>query len=166
MGKLENIEDKLDSILKDLEKTQGKTKKFKLPFLTTFLTGGKLRKQNYVITCFIRTNGAIQFKLIKIEDQVITVGENIYSATSADVLRYKKYPFMIIPEWDMQPFSPRKSFGEAVEKGRLAHTSGLVALKLEKDAIKPKMQLNFKTILIILAIGAGALYGLNYLGLI
>ena len=157
MSKLEDIEKKLNE--------QQVKKKFKLP-LSIRMSPGKFKKQNYAIVVLVRMNGAIDFKMAKIEDNTIKVGDTFHDASADYIMRYKKYPVIILPEWNIKPFSPRKNLEEAVTDGSLSSTEKFILARMKLDALKGKMQLNFKIILILLAVGAGALYLLNYLGVI
>ena len=78
------------------------------------------------------------------------------------ILRYKRKPLIIIKEWDMQPLSLKEEVSDAVEKGRLVAAQKYILTKMKMEAVKPKMQLNWKIILIILAIGGAGLWALDY----
>lgn len=156
---------------------KGKKKKFRLP-LGIRLQKGKFRRKNYAVVQTIKTNGAVSFRMMKIEDDTINLGDTIHDASAGHVLRYKRYPLIIVPEWNMKPispgstdmkiapFSPKENFDKATEEGTLTAAEKLILTKMKAEAIKGKMQLPGKLILIILAIGAGALWLLDYLKVI
>jgi len=146
------------------EKVQDKKKpKFNLP-LSVLMQQGKVRR-NYAIVCIIGTNGSVNFKMLPIEDDTIKVKDTIYSASSKDILRYKKKPLLIITEWNMQPFSPSENFEEASKNGTLTSAEKLILTKMRLEAFKPKMQLNIKVILIILIVAGVGLWLLSEAGL-
>ena len=159
--------EKLDEISEKLEtgKKKKKEKKFRLP-LGIRLSQRKMRRQPYVIVCLIHTNGSVKFKMMKIEEDTIKIGEKFYQASSADILQYKRKPLLILTEWNMLPFSPRENFEAAAEAGTLTAVEKLIITKMKQEAIKSKMQINFKVILILLAVGAAGLYLLDYLKII
>lgn len=156
------LAEKIDEIREAVaEMPEKRKKKFRLP-LGVRITKGKTKRKNFVIVQTIKTNGAVNFKVMKIEDDTVKIGENFYGASSQHILRYKRMPLLIIKEWDMKPFSPKEEFKEAVKAGTLTAAEKLILTKMKQEAIKPKMQLNWKVVLIILAIGAAALWALDY----
>lgn len=159
LEQIEEINIKLD------EGKRKKEKKFKLPWIIR-LFQGKMRKKPYAIVMMVKSNGAIEIKMRKIEEDTIKVGEKFYEASAADILRYKKKPVLILTEWNMKPFSPREDFEKAATEGTLTAVEKLIITKMKQEAIKSKMQINFKVILIILAIGAAGLYLLDYMKII
>lgn len=163
MEEEKTIKDELKEIKQAIK--EQKKKKFRMPLITR-IQRGKFKKKDYVIVCFIRTNGAATFKVMKIEDNTIKIGERFYSATSQDVLRYKRKPLLIITQWNMEPFSIKKDFEKAKEDGTLTAAQGLILTKLKMEAIKGKIQFNIKTILVIVAVLGGLLWLLDYLKVI
>lgn len=158
------VGEKLDHVIEQLEQ-KGKKKKFKLPFGIR-MQKGKPRRKNYAIVQTIKTNGAVNFKMTKIEDDTVKIGEGIHDASAGHILRYKRYPLVVIPEWTMKPFSPADNFKQSTEDGTLTAAQKVILTKMKMEAIKPKMQLNFKTILVILVIGGVLLYLLDYLNIL
>ena len=96
------VSEKLDKLLTSFEEIQEK-KKFKLPFGAK--PGVAKRKKNYAIVQILKTNGAVDFKMFPIEDNTIKVGDIYYETTTKHVFRYKKYPLVIILEWNITPVS-------------------------------------------------------------
>lgn len=153
------MSEKLDKVLEKFEQMSEK-KQFKLPW--GIRTSKRKFRKNYAIVQLIRTNGGVTFKMVQIEDNTIKIGENIYDASADNILKYKKYPMLIIPEWnikpvspkseelEIKPFSPRENFKQAVEDGTLTAAEKLILTTMKMEAIKPKMQISGKTILIII----------------
>ena len=112
MGLKEDVE-KLKA--KSEEQDQGKAKKFRLPF------GKKVsksqRKKNYVTVLLINENSSIDFKKYQIEDQTITHDLIPRLATAGYVLNWKSNPFLILPNWSVEPFSPLEHYNKSLEKG-------------------------------------------------
>jgi len=157
-----SLKEKVDELYEEKEK--GRKKKFKVP-LSIKLQKGKFKK-GYAAVCLIKTNGAVEVKMVKIEDETIKIGENIYDASANNILRYKKYPLLIISEWNMKPFSPAENVEKASAEGTLTAAQKLILTKMKMEAVKPKMQLNFKLIVGLLVLGAAILFALDYFKLI
>ena len=159
----EKLTEKLDRLLNKIE--EGKdSKDFKLP-LGVKLGKGKTIRKNYCVVFFIRTNGSMDIKLLPIKENTITYNEQIYSATSEFIMKYKKYPVLIIPEWTSIPFSPADNYTEAERKKTLTAGQKYIMTKMKMDAIKPGMNFNIKTIIIIVAILGIGYYALSSMGL-
>jgi len=165
----QTLKEQLDKVIEKLEEKE--EKKFKLPFGIR-IQKGKTRKDS-VVVCFIRTNGSVVFKMVKIEDDTIRIGENFYDASSGNILRYKKYPLLIVCEWNMKPVSPgeklkpalfsaKKNFKEAEKNGTLTAAEKLILTKMKLDAVKPKSAIGGKTILIIIAVIVVGYFAADY----
>ena len=159
-NKQETLGERLDKIVELLE--EDKKKKFKMP-LSVRLSKMKLRKE-WAIIQLIKTNGNVQFKIVKIEDDTVKIGETYYDASAGNILKYKRYPLIIIPEWNMLPFSPRDNFDKAEEKGVLTAAQKLILTKLKTEQVKPREQLNWKVLIIIALVIGGGLLLANYMG--
>ena len=158
------IKEQLDYIADKLDESK-KKKKFKMP-LNVRMSKGRFRKKNYAIVQTIKTNGSVDFKVLEIKDNTIQVGDVYHDASADYVLRYRNYPMLIIPEWNIKPFTPRENLEEAIKEGSLTSTEKFILARLKMDMIKPKMQMNFKVILIVIAVGIGALVVLNQMGIV
>lgn len=159
---------RMDNLAELLEEQQyrGK-KKFKLP-LGVRLSKGKVKK-GHIIVQTISTNGNVQFKMLPIDSDTVDTGKKIpqyHEATAEHILKYKKLPMIIVPEWSMKPFSPKENHQDTVKQGELSAAQKTIISKIEAEAIKKKSAINWVVILIVLAIGAGAIFLLDYLGLI
>ena len=161
------ISEKLDRLLDSFEQIQVK-KKFKLPFgIRT--QRGKLKK-NYAVVEIIRTNGNVDFKFVQIEDNTVKIGDIYYETTAKHVLRYGKYPLIILPEWNISPlskpeeqiFSSEKNLDEAVKEGKLSAAEKFILHAIKMDLVKEKPKINFTTIIIIIAVLGGLALVLNY----
>jgi len=167
----EGISKKLDKLLDNFESNQKKEKekKFKLPLGIRF-SGRKTRKRNYVIVMLINTNGSVVFKMMKIDDETITLskkdGSTIHGASADYILRYKKYPLIIIPRWNMQPFKPSENMSEAEKNGTLSELQKIILLKMKLEAVKSKMNINIGMVLLIIGLLIGGYFLLTYLKII
>lgn len=168
----ETVSDKLDKVITALEETQTK-KKFQLP-LRIRMQKGKAMKKDFAVVVLIKTNGAVQFKMLPIVDNTIKVGEVYYEATAKHVLRYKRWPMIIIPEWnitplsqpDPEPFNAEKNYDEAINQGKLSSAEKFILHAIKMDTVKPKMNFNMKAIAIGLVVVVGGALLLGQLGVI
>jgi len=172
--KEESLKDKLDKLIQQNELVAMQNQpKFKLP-LSVRIQQGKALKKEWAIVLYIRTNGSTQIKMKRIEDDTIKFNDYIYDARAGNVLRYKKLPLIIIKEWNISPEAPpekhtldlEKDYEDASKNGKLTAAQKLILTKLKMEAIKPKMQLNFGMVLIILAVLGGGYFLLNSMGVI
>lgn len=165
-----SLSEKLDSIVDKLEGINTKKKKFDLPFGVK-LQQGKI-KRNYAVVMIIRTNGTVNFKMVPIEDNTIKVGEAYHEATAKYVLRYKKYPMLVLPEWNITPiskpeeeaFSPEKDLKQAIDEGKLSAAEKFILHAIKMDLIKQKPKIKVGVILGIIGVIAVGLYFLNSAG--
>jgi len=170
-----SISEKLDKLREKLDEQE--EKKFKLPWSIKF-SGGKLKK-NFVVVEIIRANGGVEFKMVKIEDNTIKLDDIYYDASADYILRYGKYPMIILPEWnikpigesneqkyELKPFSSRENLNEAVDKGTLTSAEKFILTKMKMDAIQPKSHISMKAVIIMLLVLAGGFVALKYFGVI
>jgi len=158
----EKLTDKMDKLLNKLEESAG-SKEFNLPW-SVRLGVGKAKK-NFCIAIIIRTNGRMIMKWLPIEDDTVMFNEHIYSATANYIMRYKRHPVIIISEWSSEPFSPVESYEKAVRDKTLVAGQKYIMTKMKLEAIKPKMEWNIKTILIILVVLGVGYYALTKMGI-
>lgn len=159
----ERITEKLDKIIEALEDEKLKKKEKKLikfPRLPSY----KLRK-NYVIVILLKTNKQIDVTALPIEDGMIYLKQNktFHLATTDVVLRYKNYPVIILPEWDLQPLSVDELMGKAIEQNRLALPQKIIIQAMKQAQLQPKKKLNIGIILIIIGIIAVGFFLLSKL---
>ena len=147
----EKLTDKLDRLVSVLEQDK-KVDDFKLPLGIRFFSKSKIKKKNYCVVMVIKTNSRMDIKLLPIEDDTISYNEQIYSATANFIMHYKKFPVIILPEWNSLPFSPADNYDEAKKAKTLTAGQKLIMTKMKLEAIKPKMNMNLKTIVMILGV--------------
>jgi len=165
----QTISEKLDKLIQGIENRNQK-KKFSLP-LGMKMQKGKLRK-NYCLVLIIRTNGNTIFKMVEIVDNTIKVGETYHEASAKYILRYKRYPLIILPEWNIsplsepEPFNPQKDVEKAIEEGKLSSAEKFILHAIKMDLVKAKPKMSIVTIVIIIAAIGGVLFLLNYAGIL
>jgi hypothetical protein len=153
MGALEDINEKLER----LEKNES-GKKFSMPW-KVFFSRRKLLRKEYCIVLYIRTNGNTSIEILPIEDDTVKFNDKIYAACSRYTLRYKRYPLLIIKEFDTIPVHPDddivnldEEFKKAELLGTLATPGKLIYTRMSMEQIKPKIKLNAKVILIVIVL--------------
>jgi len=165
-GKMsEGLTERLEKLEKNLEPKEEEQKKFKLPWSIRLQKGKYLRKE-YCVVMFIKGNRSVEFKSMKIEDDTIMFNDKIYDARAGNMLNYKKLPILILKEWDMKPISLEEEYQRASEQGTLTAAQKLILTKMKMEAIKPKMSLNWKTViigLVVIGVGYGALSYMGYI---
>lgn len=114
-------------------------KKFKIPMGMRTGSKGKIKK-GHVLVFLLRTNGNVDIKFLPIKYDMIYINENrtFHLAGSKYVFRYKKYPAIILPEWDLQPICPKELYDDAVDKGRTAWSQVPILDAMLLSQIKPK----------------------------
>ena len=146
---LEVQTDKLDKLIKafESEEREEEKRRFKIP-LRLRLQKMLFTRKKYLLIMLIRSNESVLFKKVAPEDNTYKVGDTIYDASADYVLRYKRYPLIIQPEWTMKPFSTKDNFKEAVEEGTLTSTEKVIIARIEKDMVKQGFSASWGTILI------------------
>jgi len=162
MGDEKSFGEKLDDIKSMLEEKEEK-KKFRLSPLIS-LQKWKKNKKNFALIMYIKNNLHVEFKFVNIDDSTVKINKYFHEASAKDIIYYKKYPVLIIKEWDQKPVSMRGELNKAVSDGTLTASEKFIITKMEMESVKPKMKFNFKAIIILLLLGAGLVYGMNYLG--
>lgn len=116
------IEEKLDKLIKAIEEAdqKKKEKKFKLPSFSR-VKGGRAKK-NWITVCKIGNNNVVNFKRLQIDDQTIMEDGIPRLSTSDHVMFYKKNPIIFLPEWSVEPISPRQLFSDSITNG--SHIKG------------------------------------------
>lgn len=160
----ESIKEKLDKLIDNFE-AEKKKKEFKLP-LSVRLQQGKIKRQNYSVVMTIDTNKGVNFKMVQIEDDTIKYKENFYSASAEYILRYRKYPLLIIPLWTMIPFSPSANFKESEEKGMLTAAQKLILTKMKMEVVKSKMKINVGLVIMLIVLAGAAYWALSYYNIV
>lgn len=155
--------EKLDVIIDALTKKE--EKKFRLPIFMQ-LFGKAQMKKGFCVVIFVRTNGQIEIKMVRVENNTIKIGDVIYAASADYIMRWKRFSVMIVPEWTMVPFSPAENFKSASTEGTLTAAEVLVASRMKTDAIKPKLNFDIKWLLIAAVVIGGGYFLLKYFKLI
>ncbi len=98
--------EKVDELFEEKENKK-KKKGFKLSFGLRSGSKSKIRK-NQVLAFIIRVNGNMDIKWLKISNNMVYLKENdtYHDINSEDIKYYKKYPYIILPEWILKPINP------------------------------------------------------------
>lgn len=162
MAEEKTLTKKLDEIIEKLGVIEDKKamppKKF-----TNFWNRGKYKK-NYAIVQIIRTNGAVDYKMLPIEDDVIKIGDSYHDASANYILRYKKYPLIIVPEWNInpiKPWKPEEDYNKASSEGTLTAAEKVILNQVKQEQIKGK-KTNFGGLIWVLLAGVVVFAALKY----
>ena len=158
MGIQEDLKQIKESMVKDIDKD--KEKKFRFPFGKR--VGRSQKKKNYVTVLILNENGIYDFKKYQITEQTIMHDLIPRLATSAHVMFNKKgNPMVILPEWSVEPFSPKSHFDKSLDDGSNKKGFQILMNKMKSETISAKKTMGnvFKWI-IGLAIGAIIAYAL------
>ena len=126
MNEEKPMKEKIDILFDDLEKKQkGEdevlTKKSRKFFKTPkkIKTGAKKKiKQNKILLLKVSPLGNIQPEWVKLQDNMVwnkDAGAYQVPHRKYIVQFMGKYPCMIVPEWSMKPFSPRKHMSDQTD---------------------------------------------------
>ena len=155
---------KVDEIAKyiELQKEQegkSKGKKFKLPFGVMVGSKNKIKKNN-VLVFSISSNGSIDIKFVPVINEMIYLpNHQLYHLASADyMLRYKKYPVIIQPEWSLIPFSPKDHLEKTEKNKEISLPQKVIINAVKLAQLKLKTPLGGKAILWVIIGIVGILY--------
>jgi hypothetical protein len=112
-------------------------KEFKLP--RKLRPKKKKIKGNYVLTHYIYNNGNVEIFWSPITNDGIFINKtgNYHAADAEYILRYNKFPMIIIPEWSVTPISPSgKPISPEDTKPLPPHMMG------DKNAVAAKLIIN------------------------
>jgi|WetSurMetagenome_2_1015567.scaffolds.fasta_scaffold166465_2 hypothetical protein len=168
------LKEKIDFLMDKYQEPKKKEKKFKIPWGIR-LSKGKLKK-NFILVLFIYSNGNSVFKFEKIEDGTVNINGIYYSCDADYILKYKKWPLIILPEWNIspikdntgeeikviKPWNPK----ETLDYANMPTAERVILNKIKLEMVKPKMKINFTVILIVLALLAGGYWALTYFKII
>ncbi|UCD20533.1 MAG: hypothetical protein JSW08_02010 [archaeon] len=141
--------DGLENTLEQLGRLDKKERKKKLKILKK-VSNQKLRK-NYVIVFLLKTNLQIDAKLAQIEDGTIYLDKErtYHVATPDSIWRYKKYPAIILKEWDLKPLTPYELYEETVQSQSLSHPQKFLIDVMMRAQLKKKgMKINMLWIIL------------------
>lgn len=147
------VTEKLDKLLELIDKDKGsKEKKFKFPKLSN----GKMKK-NYVIAIILKTNKQMDIKKLRVEDMTVFLKDNktYHLALTDFVMRYKKWPVIILPEWDLQPISIDELQNKTISEHRLALPQKIIIERMAMAQLNKKKG-SLKGVLIIVGVIAAA----------
>ena len=144
----------------DINKSNKKQKKFKLPFGKKV---GRLQaKKNYVTVIKINENGNIDIKKTQIQSQVFMEDGVPRLGTPDYVLRWKNNPMVILPSWSNKPFSPAKESQKSLENGSNIKGYKILLAAMHEEALGKKKQMG-NMIKIILGIALVAIIGYAFI---
>ena len=136
------IQDRIKSIeelLKEKKLAQ-KEKKFKFPFGKK--VGRSQKKKNYVTVLLLNENGTYDFKKYPIEEQTILHDLIPRLATAGHVMFNKKgNPMVILPNWSVEPFSPKQHFKDSLNNGSNKKGYQILMSKMKSEQISGKKKM-------------------------
>ena len=133
------LREDVDELKELMKKDKLKEKKFKIPFGRK--VGKGQRRKNFVTVLIIYENGTIEFKKYKIEDQVIMHDLIPRLAASGYVTFFKGNPFIILPNWSVEPFSPLEHYQKSLINGTNNVGMKLLLAKMQSSTIADKKQM-------------------------
>ena len=129
-----------EELMEFLEKNKVKEKKFRYPFGKK--VGKSQRKKNYVTVWIINENKTINCKKYQIDNQTILEEKIPRLATGDYILRDGKgNPVIILPSWNIEPFSPTSNFNKSMDDGSNIKGYKIIMdrMESEKTGTKKKM---------------------------
>tara|TARA_R100000656_G_scaffold108773_1_gene80859 strand:+ start:522 stop:1046 length:525 start_codon:yes stop_codon:yes gene_type:complete len=145
-------------ILEEMEKEPEKgDKKFKLPGGITFGSKTKIKK-GYVVVQLLRHNGSVDFKLLPTEDALVYIKDKgtSHNASAPYMWIFKKYPMLILPEWDLNPVTKKRLHDITKRDKSSAEDQKTLIRILEQVDTKKKLGISGNAIFwIIGAVGIG-----------
>jgi len=118
-------------------------------------------KQGKAFTILMKTNGGFNLKWRPIKDDQVYIKEvdKFYSVTTDSIGYYKRYPTILITEWDLQALC-RKYLWDKAEEGRYANPQTVIIHNIERamGLMKMKSGMGGKNIIWILLIVGVVLY--------
>lgn len=149
------LREEIKEIRKLVVNEKVKEKKFRFPFMKK--VGRGQRKKNYVTTLVINENGTYQFKKYQIEDQTIIHDLIPRIANSGYCMFDKKgNPLIILPNWSVEPFNPKKNYEASLKDGRNKNGYKLLMVKMEQEKLVGKKKMG-KMLPWIIGIGLAAI---------
>ncbi len=137
-----------------------KEKKFRFPFGKK--VGRSQKRKNYVTILLLNENGVYDFKKYQIEEQTIMHDLIPRLATAGHVMFNKKgNPLIILPNWSVEPFSPKKHFDDSLENGSNKKGYQILMSKMKSEMVSSSKKMGgmFKWIIGIV-IGGIIIYAL------
>lgn len=138
-------------------------KEFKMPRNVKMGSQKKI-KENYVLVVYLRSNRHAEFKWSPIVDDSVYVQQTDlwYPAVGGCIFQYKKFPMVVIPEWNLSPitnkpipFDPIEDVNK-IENGEAfsSYPQKILVHLLKKQAlsIKDKKQIKGKALLLVVIV--------------
>lgn len=121
-----------------VEQKEGvKEKKFRFPFGKK--VGRSQKKRNYVTILLLNENGTYDFKKYQITEQTIMHDLIPRLATAAHVMFNKKgNPLIILPNWSVEPFSPKSHFDKSLSDGSNKKGFQILMNKMKSEQVSTK----------------------------
>lgn len=116
-----------------------KEKKFKYPFGKKIGKGQK--KKNYITVLKINENMQCEFLKRQIDDQTFTEDGIPRLAAAGYVLQDRGNPFVILPSWSVEPFSPLTHYNESLINGNNTAGYKLLMAKMQRGLVENKKQM-------------------------
>lgn len=133
-----SIKEMLEDIKKNQQQLieQKKIKGFKWPW--TKRLGKKQLKSGWTSLIYINENKEVELIKAPISEGTLKIKDKPYIAMADYLLTHKGKPCMIIPSWNLEPFSPKRDMEQA-ERDKTINTGyRLIANQMKMDAVKPK----------------------------
>jgi len=147
---------KLNENFQELVKKK-EAKKFRLPWKAR--VSKKRAKEGYAGICYINENRSVNFMKVPIKEGTIIINGTPHLATTDYMLNFKNKPFLIVPSWNTEPFSPVENLEEATANKKTTYGYRLLLNTLKSEQLETKKKVGTAIIiLIILAILAGGYY--------
>jgi hypothetical protein len=147
--RIKDVQEKIDLLF--MKKGGKDAKGFKLP--SSVKRGWKQKlKKNYCLTILIKNNLNMEFKLLEVIDGAVYLPLNdTWHMASVDYMMvYDGKPVLILPEWNLIPFNPKKNYEQAEENSTLAAHAKFVITKVKQaQAGVLKKKTNMKTVVIV-----------------
>lgn len=144
-----------------------KIKKVRIPFKAK--VGRRRMRKNQCIVLYVGQNKNAELVRGTIEDLTVKVGDLIHTVTPDDIIMFRgKYPFVIIPEWNIKPvtfWKPKEDYEEAEKEGQLTTPQRHILSKLESGVIKAKKALKAGGWIILIVAGIAVVYFISQGGL-
>ena len=132
-------------------------KKFRFPFGKK--VGRSQKKKNYVTVLILNENGVYDFKKYQINEQTILHDLVPRLATTAHVMFNKKgNPMVILPNWSVEPFSPKQHFEKSLKNGSNKKGYQILMNKMKSETVDAKKKMG-NTVKWIIAIVIAAIIG-------
>lgn len=143
----------LEVVLGNGKKVKKLQKNFKLPFGKTFGSSAKIKK-GYCLVASVLNNGSVDINWYQINDGIIKLKNGLgYAAGAQYILNYKGKPFMIVPEWSEEPFSPQDHFEKVLTKGELSYPQRVMVELAERKALKLDVKKKFGNVWLFVILG-------------